>query len=247
MKIAKLLSFISLFAFISSCTFYKPTVMNAPILEEKGELNVGVSAGNSFDFNASYTITDHFAVIANAGNSYNITYTLDTGFTGTTEKFKFKNYKYEMAGAYYNHWDDQFYLNSSLGYARGASGSLTDDIDGFGILNGAFGGNYNLFFLQSSMHVKFDDIAYFGLVGRINSINYNDFDHVFDAAGASGLASGESYLVSQVALDFNVKGEKIGGFAQMQFAFHNGSDQYFSVRRLGLHAGVYLRLGEIFK
>ncbi|MFT6166752.1 MAG: hypothetical protein ACJASF_001445 [Vicingaceae bacterium] len=39
---------------LSSCNFYKPAMMNAPVLEEKVELTLGVSAGNGTDVAASY-------------------------------------------------------------------------------------------------------------------------------------------------------------------------------------------------
>lgn len=85
---------------LSSRNFYKPATMNAPVLEEKGEINLGVSVGNGADVTASYAITDFLAVSSRFTTNATLTYEVSN--FDSTQKFTAKNHNYELALGYYN-------------------------------------------------------------------------------------------------------------------------------------------------
>lgn len=233
---------------LSSCNFYKPTVINAPVLEEKGEINVGVSVGSSSDFNLSYSATDHIAVIAKAGTSYTQELSVDNG-TGTEKIYEFNNNHYEGAIGYYSSQDDDLFYNVFLGYAAGEAGSFVDDATvGLLFLDGGFQAQYSGLFLQTSVHANLSNVAFMGLVAKINSLKFSDFEYTFDPTinGRYEVREDQN-IVGQIALDFNFKGDRVGGFTQLQYAFDNNNEEYFTTRKLGFYGGIYLRIGALLK
>ena len=51
---------------LNSCNFYRPSMLNAPVLEKKGEAVVGAAIVNEFNISGAYAITDRFSIAGNA-------------------------------------------------------------------------------------------------------------------------------------------------------------------------------------
>lgn len=245
MKTSKITLIALLFASLCSCNFYKPTLINAPVLEEKGQLEVGVSIGSSADAIVSYAITDNIAIMGSAGTSGTLEVEINTTPPGSTEKYTFENNKYEGAVGYYKNTDDSFFFNVFAGYAAGKAGTIGNN---FSLIESGYGANYQGFFSQASIHTKVGSQSYFGLLLRGNHFDFDDFNYAFDPTiDGRYLVKDPNSLIGQVALDFTIKGEKLGGFWQIQYAFHDNDELYMTLRELGIHFGVYLRLGDLFR
>lgn len=51
--------------FLNSCALYTPSAVNTPLFTEKGQISVNFHAFTGANFQAAYSITNHFAIIAN--------------------------------------------------------------------------------------------------------------------------------------------------------------------------------------
>ncbi len=233
-------------ATLSSCNFYKPAMINAPVLEEKGEVQLGISIGNGTDFTASYAITDHIAVSSRFTSNANLSYEA-TRFDSVIT-FDATNHNYELAIGYYNANNDNYILSVFGGYAMGKTGFLDTDLlffdDDF-----AIGADFNSIFVQGSGFVKLDENNFIGLLAKFNSLNYRNYRYssFFSDREIAFIPADENYFVGQVSIQYSHKGPKVGALAQLQYAFTNSNSQYFTVRQFGVHVGVYFRLNEIFR
>lgn len=244
-----LLATIILFA-LSSCRFYKSTSLNAPVLQEKGEINLGISSISSTDLNASYAITDNIAVMGSYGNTYSIE-SETTDQNGDKIKDNLKNNKYEGGLGYYSNKDEKYFYNVFAGYAAGNSGSFLDnllDIDSTDDEEVGLSAEFNGPFIQSGVHVLAGDQTYVGLIGRLNHFTFSDFrsSAVFDN-GEKIEVGDKTALIGQVGLDLNIKGDVLGGGTQLSYTFHDNKEDYFTARKLNIHFSLYLRIEALFK
>ncbi len=233
---------------LSSCNLYKPAMMNAPVLEEKGEINLGVSTGNGTDVTASYAITDYLAVSSRFTTNANLTYEVTT--FDTTQKFTAKNYNYELALGYFNAKNEGYNISFFGGYAMGETGTLDDNFLLFSE-DFAIGADFSSFFVQGAAFANLDKQNHVGLVVRVNAIEYSNFRYSDFFANEDFTSSidfsDKTQTVGQAGLQYNYKGQKFGFMSQLQYAFTNSNDDYFTVRGFGIHVGAYFRLNEIFK
>jgi len=135
------LLFVSVILILNSCApAYVPNVINAPLLTNKGEIQVALHAGTSgFDPQAAYAITNHFGIMANASfmdqtsdstDSYHKHGFIEFGagyFTNFARRFKFEVFGgagFGKIAAYYENedWDSfsqadvtRYFLQPSLG------------------------------------------------------------------------------------------------------------------------------------
>lgn len=235
---------------LSSCNFYKPAMINAPILEEKGELNLGVSVGNGTDLTASYAITDYLAVSSRFTTNANLTYEVTT--FDSTQKFTAKNHNYELALGYFNANNEAYNLSFFAGYAMGKTGTLDDNLgDGlvFFAEEFAIGADFTSFFIQGAAFANINKENHIGLVFRVNALEYSNFRYsvFFNNDVSSFNFSDKTQTVGQAGIQYNYKGKKVGFMSQLQYGFTDSNDDYFTVRGLGVHVGAYFRLNEIFK
>lgn len=141
----------SLVIIINSCApAYVPNVVNAPLLTNKGEVQVSLHAGTSgFDPQAAYAITNHLGIMANASfmnstsdttNNYHKHGFIEMGagyFTNFGGRFKFETFAGYGAGkieAYYEneHWDSYSQADVSRYFIQPSLGITSKVID-FGI------------------------------------------------------------------------------------------------------------------
>tara|TARA_R110002111_G_scaffold106394_1_gene164749 strand:- start:530 stop:1210 length:681 start_codon:yes stop_codon:yes gene_type:complete len=223
-------------------------MMNAPVLEEKGELNLGVSAGNGTDVTASYAITDYLAVSSRFTSNLNLDFevTFDS-----SQSFTAKNHNYEVALGYFNANNESYNLSLFAGYAMGKTGAINNDFfvssvssDEFGI-----GADFTSFFIQGAAFANIDEENHIGLVARVNALEYSNFRYsdIFTNNTQPIIFKDKTKTVGQVGIQYNYKGQKFGVLGQVQYAFTDSNNDYFTVRSLGIHVGAYLRLNEIFK
>ena len=142
MKRGLLVSSIGLGMLAASCSpkFYSPNTQNVPLMQEQGQINLGVSgSGNQVEFQGAYGVTDHFAVQANGGVF--IPADLDNGnggsgkfveigggyFTPVGENFVFEAYGLAGFGSVENH------LPSTVDQYPGTTGKLDASIARFGV------------------------------------------------------------------------------------------------------------------
>lgn len=232
---------------LSSCRFYKSTSINAPILEEKGDLEVTTSFISSLDFKASYAITDHIAVIGAHGNNFTSTSTRDS------VEVKSRNNRTDLGLGFYN-TNKKVYYSTFFGYGLGHSSTPIDDLSEidsiiFEIDFLDFGARFNGPFIQASTHIKSDNDLFLGLVARADYLTFSDFmnPEIYNLNGRNVAQQDNSFWVGQVGLDLNYRRERFGGGLQMSYTFHNSNAIYFTARRININLGFYARLGEILK
>lgn len=236
----------SIIVTLSSCNFYKPAMINAPILEERGEAEVGVSIGNGTNITASYAIGRHLAVSGRFTSFSNINYEITSTDT-TVFEFNAPNYNYELAVGYFNA-TESFNYSIYAGYLMGKTASLNE---GFLTSNEdlAIGADISSFFVQGSAFANLDGESYIGLVARFNALNFTDFttSEIFSNNTTAFSPANNNQIVGQVGLQYNLKKDKFGLMGQFQYAFTDSPDSYFTLRKVGIHVGAYLRIGEFLR
>ncbi len=249
---AKKGAFIASIAVISSCNLYKPTALNTPILQEKGDLNASVALVNSLDLMVNYAVTDHIAVQASVATAYELELTSEVN--GVSESATFPNYKYDIGLAYYNEKTngDNFLIGG--GYSAGEMGALIDNTDddfiGLLITEGAYGASFNSGFIQSNYFFEVGTNWYIGILGRVNYLTFDEFDYSFIFSDSSNFSSNfapreNSAIIGQLGAEVKFTGDRVGAFAQLHTAFDSNDERYFSTRRMSLHIGVAFKLNEI--
>lgn len=233
---------------LSSCNFYKPAMINAPVLEEKGELNLGISAGNGTDVTASYSITNHLAVSASLTSNLNVS-TTTTSSTGEESTFNANNLKYDVALGYFNSQEDAFNYNFFAGYSAGQTGALLSGEGDIIFLDEFFiSAQYTSFFVQGAGFSNVGGDNYIGLVAKVTALEFSKFKTSTLLNNTSDFfPSDKTQTVGQVGIQYNYKGEKFGFSTQLQYAFTDSNDSYFTLRQAGIHVGAYFRLSEMFK
>ena len=231
---------------LSSCNFYKPAVINAPVFEERGEAELGVSVGNGTDITAAFAITDHIALSGRYTSNINLNSEITVNDTAVSD-FDAPNYNYEFAVGYFNS-DEKFNYSIYTGYLIGKTASLNEDF----LTTGedlSIAADMSSIFVQASGFAYIDDESSIGLVTRINFLEFDNFtSSEFLTNNTMSFAPGnKSQFVGQVGLQYNLKLEKFGLMSQLQYSFSGSTDNYFTVRKLGLHFGAYIRVGEFFR
>ena len=237
---------------LSSCNFYKPAVINAPIFKERGEIELGVSVGNGTDITAGYSITDHIAVSGRFTSNINLDSETSVGDSVISE-FSAPNYNYEFAVGYFND-NDKFNYSVYAGYLLGKTAALNDEFftDENNFLFGeelSIAADMSSFFVQASGFYNIDDQSHIGLVTRFNVLEFDNFrtSQFFTNNATDIKPSNTSQTVGQVGFQYNLKLDHFGFMAQLQYAFSGSSDPYFTLRQTGVHIGAYIRIGELLK
>lgn len=234
---------------MSSCTFYKPTLLTTPVVEEKGEVILGGSTISSTDGFIVFSPIQNVSILAEASSAYSVGYTT-TDFNGEETSREVKNLNYEFALGYYDRINDNFVYNIYAGYAFGESGSLFEDA-GFTVLDGLYSAEYTNTFVQGTINSDLGNNLFLGFNLRTNFLNYSNFDAFSDSLSPqSSVSEGiddPSKFVGQVGIDLQYKGGTFGGFGGMQYGFSPDESGYFSVREWGINLGVYLRIDALFK
>ncbi len=233
---------------LSSCNFYKPAMIHAPVIEEKGELNLGVSTGNGTDVAASYAITNHLAVTSSFTSNWNITSTTTTP-AGEEQKFIAKNFKYDAAIGYFNSEENSFNYNFFAGYSAGQTGAIIDIQNDIIFLDELYvSAKYNSFFLQGGGFTNIGDKNYIGVIAKVSALEFSNFRYSTILSVTSNYyPSDVTQTVGQAGIQYNYKGQKFGFLGQVQYAFTDSSDKYFTLRKWGVHVGAYFRFNEMFK
>lgn len=234
---------------LSSCSFYKPSVINTPILEKKGDVNVGFATINGTNVNASYAFTNHFAI--SSSFTCNIYASLLNANTNSFENVKTINNKYEFALGYFNDQEQLFNYSFFTGYALGNVGTqyTQSEITSLVIGDPFIGSEFQSFFIQGAGFSKIGENSHFGLVSKFRFIELSKFrfSESFSNANPSYRISNKTHTVTQLGIQYLYKKRVFGITSQLQFAFSTSNDNYFSVRKLGIHIGGYYRLNELFK
>jgi len=234
---------------MSSCTFYKPSVLTTPIVEKKGEVIVGGSIGSTSDGYLLVSPVKHLAVMAEAGVANTIEST--TTVNGEEITNEVSNNNYEFSAGFYDSLSNEVLYQVYAGYAFGKSGSLFEDA-GFTVLDGLYSAEYTNPFLQANMQFQLNYNLYLGLSARANFLEFSDFEAFEDSAFVSGTTieagiDDPSKFVGQFGVDFRYRGDNFGAFAGMQYAFSPDESGYFDVRNYGIHFGIYLRVDSFFR
>lgn len=62
----KSIFFLTILCLITSCSIYSPNAINTPLHKKKGELSIGLHAGNGGNLQAAYAVGNHIGIMANA-------------------------------------------------------------------------------------------------------------------------------------------------------------------------------------
>ena len=130
-------------------------------------------------------------------------------------------------------------------------GTLLQDNSSLIILDGGYGASFNSGYLQGNYFIGLGDNIYFGVIGRFNYLTFDDLEYSFNLFEDSLLINrfapdSHSAIIGQIGAEFKFDGDKVGGFAQINTAFDNNDEQYFTTRRLSLNVGVSFKLDQIF-
>src|SRR5690554_929505 len=266
-QLFKLLPLASLALILSSCSSYKPGYINSPTFEKKNDLFVNLSAGSQLGANVSYSPLNNWGILLNGSTGlWNEVRSESSAFVNQdkefTDKFRFQNYFYELATGVYTPIGEAFYIDFYAGYGMGASGKglwrFRPDDAWFGQELVAFKADYSNVFLQSTLKLILADDLRFNLSGRMNILNYKDFNYIYESPADNNPNRDNWPLPSQNEInsyfDFNQQTAYQVGLglegdakyfvinAQLQFGIEaydiSNDDSYFSVRPFSVFLGI---------
>jgi hypothetical protein len=236
---------------LSSCNklLYIPNSHNVPLLEEKGDIKVGVTIK---DLQVAYGITDHLGVMANAYYNKN-----DWAVSNGTSIFLDYNYKstrslFEGGLGYYSAVSD---------YGRfevfGGAGFGHVNYDYYTIENGRrtqsniFGADYTRFFLQPAVGMQGN---LFGLAfsTRLTGVNFSSIDTTgytpveLTEEGLNELEDNMFFFI-EPALTFRVGVKYVQFQIQPYYNLQVAGPTSINAREFGCNVGVYLSIDELFK
>lgn len=266
-QLFRLLLIANLILILSSCSTYKPGYINSPTFKEKDDLFVNLSAGSQLGANVSYSPLNNWGILLNGSTGlWNEVRSESSTFVNQdkefTDKFRFQNYFYELATGVYTPIGEAFYIDFYAGYGMGASGKglwrFRPDDPWFGQELVAFKADYSNVFLQSTLKFILADDLRFNLSGRMNILNYKDFNYIYESPSDNNPNRANWPLPPQNEInsyfDFNQQtayqvGLGIEGDAkyfvinaQLQFGIEaydiSNDDSYFSVRPFSVFLGI---------
>lgn len=172
-----------LIALITGCNpkFYSPNTQNVPLISEKGETNLTLSAnGNQVEFQGAYGVTESFAIQANGGLF--IPSDLDNG-SGGSGKF------FEAGAGYYTPVSDNFVFETYglIGFGNvenhfpstdntpPSKGDISANIIRFGIQPN-FG--YKSKYFSAAVSTRFVNLMYNNIDGDLIFDGENQMDYL---------------------------------------------------------------------
>lgn len=203
---------------------YIPTMVNTPLLSNKGEVQAVIATGTSnFDFQGAYAITDYLGVMVN-GSYANST-------SDTTDEYH-KHFIMEGALGYYNTFGNVGRYEIYGGYGFGDLQEF--DLDALG--NGYVDGRFNKIFIQPSVGVA-TNVFDAGFSPRISFIGLE-----------GGEYSGKYATFFEPTLTAKIGYKYIKSVIQFGFSFPvNDDNVYFDYQPLIFNIGLSFNLGRIWE
>lgn len=153
--------------FFNSCLVntYLPSAQNAPLLREKGDVNLKVASSN---VNAAYAINNSIGVVANA-QFQSKTYGSGLNVLGLSN-YKVDRYNLELGAGYYTKIDDKWSFETFGGFGFGEFRFLGN---AYTNTEGYFQSKQARFFIQPNLGLRSNwfDLA---LISRFNFLKYFD-------------------------------------------------------------------------
>lgn len=189
---------LSLPLFFSSCYNYKPSSINSPKFEERGELHADVNIGTGFNSSLYYNPLKNIALSFAHYNTWDVTEeNSSNGVFGNqevdsfvnqnkeiVESFKYKNYYNQFAVGSYWSYSPKLYQDLYLGYAKGegAVNVITHLLFDLRLSPEmmAFQNDFENVFIQSSFKYRIFDDLNISFDSRVNFIEYSNFKYVFE-------------------------------------------------------------------
>lgn len=229
-------------------------MINSPIFEEKGEINLGAALGSNAELNVSYNPIDNFAIIGNLSTT--LGYTVQDSLTNQNNQrigdFDYRDYQLELGLGTYWRYGDVFYHDFYLGSGIGSSLSYEFADNDPGIE--AYEGKHNHWFIQSSLTYLEEDDFSISFDARLNYIEYNTINYAYEGfrSGANFQNDIATYfrdrdrLMLQVGGTMKVFTKYADIFAQGQLGLIRVSpNDFYSARPLSVFFGVSLKVDQL--
>lgn len=233
---------------LSSCNFYKPGLVNTPLLENKLDGNIGVSLGRTFGAQASFSPIENIGIMASYSNAMPVSETRDIDSDGEGEIVNtFSNQQYEFGLGYYKRFTEEYYFEIYGGYGKGEAGIAENFLHSSDESNErAFEALHEGWFLQSSFAFKPEKNISLVFSGKLAHNTFYDFNvSPFFAHSPTYFAS-PRILSFQPTMSFVFEESYFKGFFQAGFFLHSGA-QFYSARWLNASFGVALNLNKFTK
>lgn len=227
---------ISIVIVFTSCSpLYRPNTINVPLFKEKKELSVNAGASNNgADIQAAYSVSDHFAVMAN-GSFYNANTTEATGISREENNFG------EIGVGYYTHIGEdiigEIYSGFGIGKAYNQNNYWIE-------LNSFNRADYNKIFVQPSIGFV-SNIFELAASIRWSYVDYYNFKSD-SPINYGNLPNRSANMFIEPALTARAGYKSIKVFTQVGAALPTMPITYY-YRPLILSMGVNIKLAQRYK
>lgn len=208
---------------INSCApAYVPNVINAPLLTNKGEVQISLHAGTSgFDPQAAYAITNHLGVMANAS--------FMNSTSDTTDNYH-KHGFMELGAGYFTNFGGRFKFETFAGYGAGKIEAYyeNEQWDSFAKTD------VSRYFIQPSLGIT-SKVVDFGISARFALVNMKQ-DIVSETA-----------LMIEPAATLKVGWDHIKAVAKVGFSAPVDKSITFNYQPLMISLGLQGNFGKVFQ
>ncbi len=233
---------------LSSCNFYKPGLINTPLLENKLDGNIGVSLGRTFGAQASFSPIESVGIMASYTNAMPVNEMRDVDNNGEEEIVNtFSNQQYEFGLGYYKRITEEFYFEIYGGYGKGEAGIAENTLYSLDETSErAFEALHEGWFLQSSFAFKPENNISLVFSGKLAHNTFYDFNvSPFFEHSPTYFAS-PRILSFQPTMSFVFEESYFKGFFQAGFFLHDGA-QFYNARWINASFGIALNLNKLTK
>ena len=226
---------------LSSCSLYKSSSINSPLLNEKGDAQIKFSTLSNAELSAVYAFSDKLAVMVDAANTgtYPIRYKNEMD---VVENSLLLNYKVDGGVGWYNSERNEKGFQGFAGYSYGRASTLANNILKTGnnsMLRTSFLGPY----FQLSYRVQLKEKTHLNFLSKSNYYRFYDFENVGDYQTGS-LKEGDDFFIQQFGVELKQVREKVNTNFQVIYADYYGATSNFTVRGLSVHFGIAYRLNK---
>jgi hypothetical protein len=227
----RVIFFLSIIIFVSSCAVYAPNAVNVSGFNKKGQLAVSASVGNGVNVQGAYALTDNIGAMVNYMNITQIVETDNVKRDGSGNLL-------EAGIGYFKNTDDNVRMEIFAGFGQGSVNIAKTD-------NGTrnFSTNANRLFIQPSIGYASKNFEAF-LSARVANVNFSNVNTTYtpgdlDADDFSNITEmGWFFLEPALTLRAGIKNIKL----QLQI----GRSIKMNSQELGHDSGL-LNLGAFAK
>lgn len=222
---------------LGSCTLYKSTSINSPILDKKGDAQLKGSSLSSLEVSGVYALSDRLAISLDAGsaNSYFLRYEVEEN---EYDNIWLLNYKFDAGLGLYNQAKNKRGIQVFTGYSIGRSATIQNSIfqQESGILKTSFKGPY----LQISYRYALKENTFLNFLCKGKYYEFYKFENIVEYRLGS-MKEGDSFYIQQVGIEWKEVKENVTINFQILYSDYYGAASGFTVRGVSTHFGFAYR------